>query len=143
MKGYVVREGVFLFVCICICHTHTHSLTHTCIHKHTYTHTHTHTHRAGRISSELAFIMLLSRLAHSQTVKGQMEHKWGYDRTQILRWTNKMLRWMNMNWGHLLDMNTDYINMKARVFSEKLGAFFGYRDPKDCRCLFAIDGCFV
>ena len=122
-------------------HTHTQTLTHTCIYTPTYTHI--QTHRAGRISSELVFIMLLSRLAHPQTVKGQMEHKWGYDRTQILRWTNKMLRWMNMTWGHLLEMNTGYIKMKAPEFSKKLGAFFGYQDPKNCRCIFAIDGCFV
>ncbi|GAB5037054.1 Hypothetical protein NocV09_05900040 [Nannochloropsis oceanica] len=44
--------------------------------------------------SSIVFVMLLGHLAHLHSVSGTMEHVYGYDRTQITKWTNSMLEYL-------------------------------------------------
>lgn len=62
-------------------------------------------HRMRTMPSSIVFVMLLGRLAHPHSVSGTMEQLYGYDRTQITKWTNHMLEYLFNEWAFLLELN--------------------------------------
>jgi hypothetical protein len=100
-------------------------------------------YRVPKFDGGLAFVMFLSRLAHAQPVQGQMEHKWGWDRTYLTKITLYMRDWLVQRWVHLLSMNVTRVSASSREWSRKIGAKANFPDPCDCLCILFIDGVFM
>jgi hypothetical protein len=97
----------------------------------------------SQIEGSLAFTMMLTRLAQAAPVKGQMEHKYGWDKTYIYKWTNWAMNWLVSSWGHLLEIDIPTVAKKAPDWALAVGRKFGYRNPASNRYIFAMDGVFV
>ena len=95
------------------------------------------------IEASLAFCMMLTRLAQASPVQGQMEHKYGWDKTYIYKWTNWAMAWLVENWCHLLEMDISIVANNCHTWAAAVGRKFGYRDPTKNRYIFAMDGVFV
>lgn len=96
-----------------------------------------------KVRGELAFALLCARLGQSSCVLGQMETKFGWDRTYICRWTNEAMRWLVDTYGHLLEFHVPTVAKHASTWAEAVGRKLGYTNPTENRFILAIDGVFV
>ncbi len=88
----------------------------------------------------MVFVMLLGRLAHPHSVSGTMEHLYGYDRTQITKWTNNLLEYLFDEWAFLLDLNEQRLAENMDAYCYLMGTRVTPASPGDCEAYLAVDG---
>lgn len=99
-------------------------------------------HSTGRIEGRLAFMMFLCRMAHPFCVRGTMEYLYGYDRTQITRWTNMAREWFLDRWWHLTILNEDMAQRDIHMWAHKIGTKMHMAEPETNTIFGFIDGVF-
>lgn len=97
-------------------------------------------HRMVRMPSSMVFVMLLGRLAHPHSVSGTMEQLYGYDRTQITKWTNYMLEYLYDEWAFLLDLNEERLVEKMDEYCYLMGTIVTPDAPHECNAYLCVDG---
>lgn len=96
--------------------------------------------RMPKMCGGMVFVMLLGRNAHPHSVRGTMEKLYGYDRTQITKWTNYMLEYVFDQWAFLLDLNEERLSNKMNEYCALLGTKANPEDPSACKSYLCIDG---
>lgn len=96
--------------------------------------------RMPKMCGGMVFVMLLGRNAHPHSVRGTMEKLYGYDRTQITKWTNYMLEYVFDQWAFLLDLNEERLSNKMNEYCALLGTKANPEGPSACKSYLCIDG---
>ncbi|KAM3567084.1 hypothetical protein VYU27_010765, partial [Nannochloropsis oceanica] len=87
-----------------------------------------------KICGGMVFVMLLGRNAHPHSVRGTMEKLYGYDRTQITKWTNYMLEYVFDQWAFFLDLNEERLSNKMKYeYCALLGTKANPEDTSACK----------
>jgi len=89
----------------------------------------------------MAFAMLLHRLATTAKIKGALDTLWGYHETLISRWTNHMMRWIYIHWGHMNNISLDRVSANVGTWSEAIARTLGLQEEL-FRCWGFVDGTF-
>jgi len=76
-------------------------------------------------------------------LEGVMEHIYGFDYTQISKWTMWMLNFLFREWSFLLQLNEARLADHALEHCRLVGEKMGFTNPAQCRMFLAVDGVFV